>query len=85
MNNLIVDGIEVLKIINEPILIVLILVIFCLMFFIFKVIKQAETRERQYFRMVVALTGEVAKSTNALVKLTSLIEIFIGHKRRRDD
>lgn len=84
-SGLIDESVEVFKLIDDPVLIVLVIVIISLMIFIFKINRQAERREKKYFNMICTLTGEIQRSTNTLTKLAALLEVFIGSQNKTNN
>lgn len=66
--------VEVLKLIGDPVLIVLMLVIVFQMYFIFKTNNQSASRENKYFDLIEMLTGEINKGNITLSKLATLIK-----------
>lgn len=66
--------VEILKLIGDPVLIVLTIVILFQMYFIFKTNNQTANREKKYFDLIELLTGEVNKGNVTLSKLATLIK-----------
>lgn len=68
---------ELAKVINDPVLIVLTVVIMALLVFIYYMARQAERKDQRNFEIVNALTEEIHNSSQTLAKLATLVEIFV--------
>jgi len=65
------------KLINDPVLIVLTIVIVALLVFIYYMARQAEKKEQRHFETTHALTEEIHNNSQTLIKLTTLVEVLV--------
>jgi len=76
-DQIIKEATGLMKIINDPILIVLTVVIFALLVFIYYMARQADGKEKRYFDYTKILNEEIHANSQTLVKLTTLIEVLV--------
>ena len=80
------EAIGLAKLINDPVLIVLITIILSFLVYFFYYAKVQSKKDERNFEIIRVLTEEINHNSQTLVKLTTLIEILVhgGAKSKRN-